>query len=110
MVAGQKVFVERIGNCARNRDPDDLVFEGEVEKVGRDYFYLKGFTRSKFSKTTMTEASDYSANYKVYESLQAIEDKNEYNKKLTLIRKTFDSYGRPDLTLDQLRKICEIIG
>ena len=42
---GQKVFVMKVGNAARSykNNPERLIEEDEISKVGNKYFYLKGF-------------------------------------------------------------------
>lgn len=109
MIVGQKVFVRKIGNSARHRKPEELITEEEIESIGKIYFYLKGYSRQKFGIEEMRDISNYSSNFIVYENKQDYLDEDEYSNLLDEIRKVFGSYGRCDLNLDQLRRICEII-
>jgi hypothetical protein len=109
MKVGQVVYVKRVGNAARRRDEKDLVTEETIEKVGNKYFYLKGYYRYKFSIEEKRDISEYSSNFIVYESMKEIEEETEYFTKVENIRKIFERYGRCSLSLDQIRRINNII-
>lgn len=106
---GQKVYVKKIGNAARNRKPEDLVTEEIVEKVGKKYFYLKDYYREKFSIEEMRDISEYSSNCAVYESKKEIEEEDEYFTKVGAIRAVFMRYGSYPLSLEAVRRIYSII-
>lgn len=75
LTTGQKVYVQPVGNAARY---DKEVFEAEITSVGRKYFKLhseKRFLgRTNFSIGDMIDHSEYTAGYKVFLSLEEIED------------------------------------
>ena len=103
---GQKVYLKPIGNKVRI---SQNIRESEIEKIGKKYFYLKGFNREKFSMEDMMNVSNYVSDWKVYLSIQEIEYEKEYNQLFENIRKTFDHWSGVNFTLDQLRRIKEII-
>lgn len=107
MEIGQQVYVKPIGNRGRY---SSKVTTSTVNKIGKKYFYLDGYRRVKFSLDTMTEVSDYTPNYKVYESLETIEGEIEYVQKLSSIKQYFSVYGSTNLTIDQIRLIYNIIN
>jgi hypothetical protein len=109
MKVGQEVYVRKIGNSARHIKSEDLITKEIVEKVGNKYFYLKDFCRTKFGREEMCDISEYASNFVVYESLQEIKDENEFIAKSDDIKKVFQSYGKVGLSLDQIRRIYDII-
>ncbi len=87
-----------------------------ITKIGRQYFYALKDKHSNERKIAIEEMREYIPNYgwgaSVYLSQNAILEEDEANKLLSLIRKQFDHYYRPEiaeLNLDQLRKIWQII-
>jgi hypothetical protein len=108
MKVGQKVFVRRVGNAARHREKDELISEEIVEKIGRKYFYLKDFYKCKFCLEDMHDVSEYTSNYYVYLTKQEILDENEQSE-ITDKIKTYFRKNQSDLSLEDLKKICEII-
>jgi hypothetical protein len=110
---GQMVYVKPVGNRARGIDDImNHIKETEIVKIGTKYFYLKGFRDMKFSIDTMTDSLDYGycRSYVVYTNMQQIIDEKEYYKLLGDIRKLFVEYGKPNLTLQQLRDIKDIVN
>jgi len=108
---GQKVFVKKVNNRARQYKDnlDKLVEEEEISKVGNKYFYLKDFDRYKFCREQFRDISIYCSNYVVYLSKQEIEEENEFNQKLDYIRKIFREFGTPDIELNKIRDIYNIL-
>jgi hypothetical protein len=107
IVVGMTVYLKPINNAAR-RSKD--VQEGIVSKVGRKYFEVEGFYRTKFSIDELIEVSEYAPDWKVYLSKQELLDEQEFENLLRDIRLFFSNYGKVNLTLDQLRKIKAIIS
>jgi hypothetical protein len=107
IVVGMTVYLKPINNAAR-RSKD--VQEGIVSKVGRKYFEVEGFYRTKFSIDELIEVSEYAPDWKVYLSKQELLDEQEFENLLRDIRLFFSNYGKVNLTLDQLRKIKVIIS
>lgn len=114
---GQIVYVKPIGNAARWIKGDILehVREVEVEKIGNKFFYLKGYSRSKFGfkyedSNSCTNISDYCADYEIYLSKQDIVDELEQTSLLNFLKDFFSWSGKSKyLTLEQLRKIKVVV-
>ncbi|WP_426453822.1 hypothetical protein ACP26L_15610 [Paenibacillus sp. S-38] len=100
MQVGQKVFLRPIGG--RTRDAKDAV----ITRVGRKYFEVG---RLKFLIENKLEVSECGPNWMVYLDEQELKDEQEMldiGRELGIL---FGSYGRPKLTLDQLRRIKAIV-
>jgi hypothetical protein len=109
MEVGQKVFVKKINDAARYINPYNLISEKVIEKIGKKYFYLKDWQGCKFDIEQKRDISNYCSRFQVYLSMQEISDENEYNDKLSKIRKCFDYMSNPELSLSELREIHKII-
>jgi hypothetical protein len=111
---GLKVYLKPVNNAARygNNEIKELV----IKKIGKKYFFVGGENQdnerfwTKFDIEELREVSNYSPDWKLYFSKQEILDEQESDKLTSEIRNKFGSYGRLDLTLDQLRRIKEIIN
>ena len=84
--------------------------EVTIGKVGKRYFELVGYTRSKFDIQTLKQVTDTNYIDECYLTLQEILDKRETDKLIEKIRKILGGYSKPDLTLEQLRKIWDILN
>lgn len=103
---GQKVWVvDRYRRSAKASEPQEVV----VTAVGRKYFSLENI-RGNFDLETLKLVSQYSSSLTIYLSLQQLEDENEIAELSRSIRASFGQYGNLPFTLDQLRKIAEIIN
>jgi hypothetical protein len=107
---GSTILLKAIGNNARY-GREDHIEEGTIQKVGRK---LVDVSRKDFSFIikiridTMCENSDYPS-WRLYLSQQEIEEEKEFGSITDELRKIFGSYGQINLSLDQLRKIKDII-
>ena len=101
---GQTIWLRRASTHG-TREPIEAV----VETVGKKYFTLVDRPREKYDLETLKQVVD--SNYKnvVYLSLQTILDEDEFAKLSDEVRKPFQYYGNPKLTLDQLRRIKAIL-
>jgi hypothetical protein len=111
-VVGQELFVLNIGNAAR-WEAQELRPVSVVE-VGKKYFTVETADQYKFKTRfhidTWSEKTNRSPCYCLYETAQEWEDQKEANALLSAIRKEyFDIYSRTRLSLQQLRKIAEIV-
>lgn len=111
---GQKVFLKAVGNNARY-DKEVRIEEYEVKKVGRKLLDVWKNQDDRYSikfdmENENREVSKYSPNWKLYFSKQDIADEEESSKLTNEIKKIFDRYGKVELSLEQLRKIKEIIN
>lgn len=117
---GQSVFVKILkgSNEARrlhldsNTPIDAFIRTGVVVTVGRRYITVQldnSPVTIKFYKDTLYEVSNYSAEFKLYATIQDIYDENEYEQLLLKIRRTFDISSRKTCTLSQLRRIDAIL-
>lgn len=107
---GQSVYLKAVGNNARWRDGLHIS-EDVITKVGRKYFEVgDGRKPLKFHIDDLTqETGGYIADWKLYFSKQDILDEEEFEKLKCDIRMKFDSYGKLNMSLDQLRRIKTII-
>jgi hypothetical protein len=101
---GQTVYLEPTGNACRYSKE---IVETKVIKVGRKYFEVEN-KHIKFDIDNMCEVSNYCSNWSVYLSRQEIEDKNEKESINRAMRELFGTYGRNNLSLEQLRQIQKI--
>ncbi|WP_243208153.1 MULTISPECIES: PolC-type DNA polymerase III N-terminal domain-containing protein [unclassified Paenibacillus] len=111
MNIGDKVYLKAVGNMARGRK-EPLIKESEITRIGRKYFEVQLGTKPiKFNiESYRQENGGYSADWKLYFSIQEILDEQEFEKLEKGIKSKFDTFGKLDLTLDQLRRINEIIS
>lgn len=89
--------------------------EGEITKLGNKYFYAKRKERSehdiaKFSYETHRQVCEF-GNYlkEVYFSFEEWEALNKRNNQTSDIKKFFSSYGKLNLTNEQIDAIHKII-
>lgn len=104
---GTKLYLKPVNNMARYGKVE--IKEVEVTKVGRKYFEVDGFSRTKFAIEGLKQFTKYSPDWEVYFSKQDILDETEHENLTGEIKSVFKPYGKIDLTLDQLRRIKEII-
>ena len=102
---GQIVWVKPSGLYRSKREP----YEATVSKVGRKYFELLEHNRSKFRIDDLKQETDTNYAAIVYLTHQDILDEDEHAKLSETVRASFQSYGILPYSLDQLRKIIEII-
>lgn len=119
---GSHVFIRLVGNAARSVDPDKLIQEWEITKVGRKYIYAKPLGRDNawnevcfefvekywnYNPGCWVEKSDYSPNYILYLSKQEVFNevkKQELCQKLSKFATTSVSA----LNIDELQQVCDI--
>lgn len=110
MNIGDTVFLKAAG---RNRKEAHIV-ECKISKIGRKYFEVsrEGYQHHviKFRIEDNKQHTEYSPDWILYFSMQEILDEEEFNRLSGNIKKKFDTYGKVDLTLDQLRRISYIIN
>lgn len=113
---GDTVYLLPVGNADRytkHLPAEEKLQEATVTKVGRKYFYLDKHPLDKFGnrydedhRGYYQDVSEYSANYEVYLSKQALVDKHERER----LAKSIGNVIYLGLSLDQLRRISEIIN
>lgn len=108
MEIGQKIFLKTQNNKARYTGSQ--IIDTEVTKVGRKYFWVEELPRTKFSKESMEEVTDYCASYKAYVSRVAIEEELEKTALEQKIRTAIGNFGRTRITLYQLRRIDAVLS
>ena len=89
-----------------NKEPKEVV----ISKVGRKYFELDGYPRSKFNIETLKEENETNYKSQCYITLQEILDEREAERLTNQLKNIFGTYGRVNLTLEQLRKISDVVG
>jgi len=95
----------------RQSDPKEEPTPAIVTKVGRKYFTIReGWEATQFHITNWLEKGEYSANERLYESVQAYEDKIESTSILKELRQEFDNYGgKTNISLPALKTIKGIV-
>ena len=113
---GDKVFVVECGDNARfniNQGKPADTHLMEVEKVGRQYFYIKkGWREIKVSIKGWREFSVYSPGYELYENEEIYNQVQRWNYLSSKINKFIsDNYGKSKpVTLYQLEQIAKILN
>ncbi len=106
---GQKIWIRYKGfDKWRKSDPSEVV----ITKIGRKYFEVAtedGYRKGKYEIETMLESVYSNYRNKAYLSLKEINDEDEKTKLSNKIKNKFNSYGELPFSLDQLKKIDEII-
>ena len=108
---GQEVWIKTIRRGVR---PDIETTKGRITKMGRKYFFvvrggLSDEYASKFLLDTMMDDDHFNAERKIYLSEQEILDEQEVGKLEREIQQVFDMFSRVKLSLDQLRRIKQIL-
>jgi hypothetical protein len=104
---GLKIYLKPIGNMLRCRKE---IKECTISKIGRKYFEVEEIPNIKFQIENLRQVTNYTPDWKVYFSKQEILDEQEYDELFTELRKIFSERNKTDLTLEQLRKIKEIVS
>lgn len=88
-----------------------------VVKVGRKYFFIaeegneeREHCWKKFHIEGRIQVKEYCINYTLYNNLQEYLDEKEKWRWQDIMRETFGTWGRRDITLEQYRKIAEILN
>lgn len=110
VTVGQELWAVPAGN---NRIKEKYL-RVTVAKVGRKYFEVSGlppYRDTKFYVEDMREYSDYSPNWYLHLSEQAILDEREIEETRIMLEKSFswNACIKNRLTLDQLRRIKAIL-
>jgi len=106
MEIGQEVYLEPLDNSRRYGQ--DIATE-IISKIGKKFFQVEGWTKRRFHIDTMLhDGGDYSPQWQVYLSRQAIEDKQRISTLNEKISNLF-TYSMSKLTLEQLEKIDLIV-
>ena len=107
LYVGQKVWLVRSNHYRGENEP----IEYAIGSIGRKYFTLKDHdTRCKFDIKTLKLATEDNYVDICYLNLQEILDERESVKLVGQLRSFFKGYGKVDLTLEQLRKIMDVVG
>jgi hypothetical protein len=92
-----------------------MIYIGEVVKVGRKYFSIKIERISRpieFHLENWSQKTDYSPDYRLYESEQSYKDKLKRDKYITAFHGVFNcgAYAQKNMTLENLEKAAELLG
>lgn len=107
LCVGQKLWL--VGSHhyrSDNREPIEVT----ISKVGKKYFELEDYHRCKFEIETLKQVTETNYVDRCYLTLQEILDEREADKLAAQIKNIFGGYGKPKLTLEQLRKIMDVMG
>ena len=103
---GQVLYRERTGRYANGE-----ITEHTVTKIGRKYFECTNLNDKINLTTLIHENKIYSqSEYKLYKTKNEIFDKNELSILYAAIQRSFSHYSNKKFTLDELRKVSEILG
>lgn len=111
------VAIEPMSNASRRVDMsldniDEWTYEGDVISVGRKYITVKfGWETGKFEidNNYLKKVSYGSNDHLLYKDIQEVKDEREAKNIEMSLRDIFDRYSGTNLTLDQLRRIKNII-
>jgi hypothetical protein len=107
-IVGETLYSLNIGNAARGCE--QVLTPVIVEKVGNKYFSChNGYYSRKYNISNWMEYSQYMPNSILYEKEQDWLDKKEAEEIFRKLRELFTSYGKINFTLEQLRKVQEIL-
>jgi hypothetical protein len=90
---GQTVYWKQYDRYSKTTE----IRECKITKVGNKYFYLN---RDKFDIEDMTSVLDFGTNYRVYTSIQEIENEDKLKELITEIRNIVGQYGGLKISLD----------
>lgn len=107
LFVGQKLWLVRSHHY---RNDDRTQKEVTISKVGKKYFELEDYPRAKFEIETLKQVTENNYIDRCHLTLQEILDAREFDKLVGEIKNIFGGYGKPKLTLDQLRKIKDVVG
>ncbi|MGG3890312.1 hypothetical protein [Metabacillus fastidiosus] len=114
IIVGEKVYLKPVNNAARGGNKE--IREEYIIKIGRKYFFVgkEGETNErlmvKFNIDDLRQVTDYSPNWIIYFSKQEILDTEESIKLTREIKEKFNTWGNVGLSLDQLKRIKDIIS
>ena len=103
---GQVLYRERTGRYSTGE-----ITEHTVTKIGRKYFECTDLNDKINVSNLNYESKMYSQNnYRLYRTKQEILDKNELSRLYSKIQHSFSHYSNQKFSLEDLRKVAQIIG
>jgi hypothetical protein len=107
MEVGQTVYLkpENLGNAYRR---DKSIKETIIEKIGRKYVTLKNY--GQFEIETGKQKTEYSSDYKLYETKEEIESLLEIEDLTYRIKSEILKTNKIDASLENLRKIALLLN
>lgn len=113
---GHPIWTKKYGNAARylnEKKPfEDYISEYKITKIGNKYFTAKQTIHSwekQFEILNGFEKDGFNGGEQAYLSKQEIYDEDEHQKLLFKLKKSFDWVSSKKFTLDQLKRINEIV-
>lgn len=111
---GQEVACKYSGNMARRRDGYTA---GTVTKAGHKLITVKISDdesvqfklEPEYERGYLLQKSNYAGDYELFPSVQAYLDFEEKDEKASKIGLVFSSYGNVKLSVDQVRRIYDIV-
>lgn len=107
MKVGDIVWVQPVEPRVINKP-----YQTRITKIGRKYFEVEQPYGNpiKYEIETLVESGDTSYRNRIYLREQDILDEKEFNSLSKTIRDGIDRYGKLPFTLDQLRRINNILN
>lgn len=117
---GQIVFIRLVGNASRGKSGDALIEEWEIVSVGRKLIKAKRKGLGDWAVVTFEkgnygwndrfiEKTDCCVDYVMFANRKEIEDEFERERLLAFVSEYFRGYGEKKISLENLRKIAELI-
>ena len=106
MKKGDTVYLRpvKLGNAYRR---DNKIKEGIVKSVGRKYVEVEYY--GKFNIKGGIQKTEFSADYKLYESIDDLNIVIESEELSHKIINSIPKYGDWDISIDKLRQIAKIL-
>ena len=101
---GQKVWCN-VHNFGRRTE----LKETHITKIGRKYVYVDLVWHDKFHIDTLVEHNESNYKGRMYLDKQIYLDEKELEANCKQLHKVFDNYRRPEISLEQSRRILKIL-
>lgn len=119
-IVGQTAYIRLVGNASRGKSEYHLIEEWEIIYIGRKLIKAKRKGWPDYSAVTFEkrecgwndrfiEKTDTCVNYVMFVDRKDIDDEIEREKLLSFVSEYFRGYGEKKISLENLRKIAELI-
>lgn len=106
LAVGQKLqLMPSYLDARKNDKPKEVT----IKSIGRKYFKIEEYPQKKYNIETLDEVNESNYRGQCYINLQEVSDLKEYSNLLAKIKDAFSNFDQIDITLNQLRKINDIL-